>query len=993
MIFLVLFANLPYMMVVSAQDLDQQYNDFVSTIPETLITNKSSEVSVLNHVRIIYLIPADSIEKPEYTIALENAARHLQIWYYNELGQNKTFALQDPVVEVYQTPHEALWYSTNPNGTPFYWFWNNVLQDGFLLTGGMRNDLDNLWVFYMDANPGCDQCGGCGGNGLAVISANDLKGLVGDEIDKSCPNVIHSYEPCRYVGGLGHELGHALGLPHPQECDEEFPYCWDHDLMMYGYIKYPDAVLNEADQLRLSNLRFIRDIDIEGLWYPSSCMDLNDTCNFSYISQISIPCGDSILLKGQYQNTSGIYYDTINFAAGCDSIMVTYLTVSPPPPEVEVEYVSICEGEPVPDLIAIGENIQWYDDADLSNLIYSGDTLKIGKPVPGTYQYYVTQAISDCTSPSVMVTLDIHRISQSPNVNDTACCEGEYLEYLYAESYYDYIRWYSEPELTNPLTYSERLDISHITKPGIYVFYVTSTLNCESLPDTVTFTINPLPQLPLADDVSICENESLALLAANGENITWYRESGRNIFDVRDHQKYLGVEIGNQVWMAENLNYYTPFRSWYYNDDSISFSKLYGRLYDNEVAHGVCPSGWHLPSLSEWNEMIDFLGGDSVAGGKLKAADTAFWVPPNLGATNESGFTALPGGYIIFDNFFNLGEEAIFWTSTGAGKEMGLAFKLSSYSPEITAKKLYYQDEGASIRCIKDSIHDNFDIIEFGDTLVVSNIQTGIFPFYATQTISNCISPLDTVTLTINPIPEAPQVNDITACEGEEIPDLLAIGENIRWYADAGLSSLVNSGSNYPSGQTQAGVYTYFPTQTVLNCQSPADSVYLNIQSSPSVYLGNDTTIFINQDIVLDLGIPDYLFSWSDGSDLSSCKISGSELGPGEHIYWVVVTDTNSCSTSDSIVITVIDPSSLNFANAGNIIRIYPNPTNDLLTIEPGSIDIHSIEITSLNGQLIYSTSLGGTIHQIDLSSFQNGIYFITIRSKDFVTTQKIIKL
>ncbi|MEN8229989.1 MAG: T9SS type A sorting domain-containing protein, partial [Bacteroidota bacterium] len=72
---------------------------------------------------------------------------------------------------------------------------------------------------------------------------------------------------------------------------------------------------------------------------------------------------------------------------------------------------------------------------------------------------------------------------------------------------------------------------------------------------------------------------------------------------------------------------------------------------------------------------------------------------------------------------------------------------------------------------------------------------------------------------------------------------------------------------------------------------------------------------------------------------------------------------------------------------------VYPNPTNDLLTIETDRFDQYSINITSLNGQFIYHTTLEGPTQQIDLSPFQKGIYFITIRSKDFVTTEKIIKL
>ncbi len=74
-------------------------------------------------------------------------------------------------------------------------------------------------------------------------------------------------------------------------------------------------------------------------------------------------------------------------------------------------------------------------------------------------------------------------------------------------------------------------------------------------------------------------------------------------------------------------------------------------------------------------------------------------------------------------------------------------------------------------------------------------------------------------------------------------------------------------------------------------------------------------------------------------------------------------------------------------------LSIYPNPTNTLLTIETENPDHYSINITSLNGQLIFSTRMEGTSHQIDLSSFQKGVYFITVRSEDFVTKKKMIKL
>ncbi|WP_205500397.1 hypothetical protein [Rufibacter psychrotolerans] len=132
-------------------------------------------------VRIIYLVPADKQENPNYTKSLTEAVKHLQIWYRNQLGNGKTFQLHDTPVEVYKTPHNALWYSQNPNGDLFVQFWNNVLADGFPLTNGKFNDPDHIYAYYIDADPACGQCGGCGTSGVLVISANDLRGLTGGE--------------------------------------------------------------------------------------------------------------------------------------------------------------------------------------------------------------------------------------------------------------------------------------------------------------------------------------------------------------------------------------------------------------------------------------------------------------------------------------------------------------------------------------------------------------------------------------------------------------------------------------------------------------------------------------------------------------------------------------------------------------------------------------------------------------------------------------------
>lgn len=165
-------------------------------------------------------------------------------------------------------------------------------------------------------------------------------------------------------------------------------------------------------------------------------------------------------------------------------------------------------------------------------------------------------------------------------------------------------------------------------------------------------------------------------------------------------QTYNIVAIGDQCWFRENLDYEIG-NSWCYDNDSANCD-TYGRLYDWQTALGVCPSGWHLSSYEDWNELIRFLGGTMEAGGKLKEAGTTHWWK-NDGGTNSSGFTALPGGYRDENGSFqNLTGIGIFWTSLQSSlTDDSQCFQVvSGYSNVATVHKK--KEQGNSIRCIKD---------------------------------------------------------------------------------------------------------------------------------------------------------------------------------------------------------------------------------------------------------------------------------------------------
>ena len=188
--------------------------------------------------------------------------------------------------------------------------------------------------------------------------------------------------------------------------------------------------------------------------------------------------------------------------------------------------------------------------------------------------------------------------------------------------------------------------------------------------------------------------------------IKWNREVDYgNFTDSRDDRIYRTVTIGQQTWMAENLKYPLDYDSWLYDEES-SVSNLYGRLYTWWGARMAAPPGWHVPTQEEWQELIGFLGGEKVAGGKLKEVGISHWNSPNNNASNESGFTALPGGNRTFDEKCQgIGDNTHFWTATGldSREKEAWGWFLLHNSTESFSSSEFDTRSGFSVRCVKDS--------------------------------------------------------------------------------------------------------------------------------------------------------------------------------------------------------------------------------------------------------------------------------------------------
>ncbi len=193
-----------------------------------------------------------------------------------------------------------------------------------------------------------------------------------------------------------------------------------------------------------------------------------------------------------------------------------------------------------------------------------------------------------------------------------------------------------------------------------------------------------------------------------------------------DNNRYLIVQIGTQVWMAENLKttryndgvgipLVTDDVEWaneqigaycYYNNDPAN-AAVYGALYNWFVVQSgnLAPAGWHVPTDGEWVTLLNFLGGKNIAGGKMKEQGLAHWSDPNTGADNSSGFSGLPGGericilqLVFYDEVQIFGN---WWSANGNSGEKASFFSLYYMSPFVQSS-IVGKTTGYSIRCIRN---------------------------------------------------------------------------------------------------------------------------------------------------------------------------------------------------------------------------------------------------------------------------------------------------
>ena len=226
------------------------------------------------------------------------------------------------------------------------------------------------------------------------------------------------------------------------------------------------------------------------------------------------------------------------------------------------------------------------------------------------------------------------------------------------------------------------------------------------------------------DECCICGGNGMPSGACDCEGNT-QDEDDDGICDWNDGDSYETILIADQLWMLENLKV-TQYSNgdimpiWNSNsecsnqsngayivyDNTPSNTNVYGNLYNWYAVNddrGICPDGWHVPSDDEWTILIDYLGGNGVAGGKMKETGIIHWNSPNTGATNESGFTALPAGYRDDTNgsFGYMGIYGYFWSNSTNGNNV--SFWQLAYNNSNAYNGQASKTFAMSVRCINNN--------------------------------------------------------------------------------------------------------------------------------------------------------------------------------------------------------------------------------------------------------------------------------------------------
>ena len=455
-------------------------------------------------------------------------------------------------------------------------------------------------------------------------------------------------------------------------------------------------------------------------------------------------------------------------------------------------------------------------------------------------------------------------------------------------------------------------------------------------------------------------------------------------------QIYNTVQIGQQCWFKENLNIGIQLADNVDQTDNGVIEKycynnlennciVYGGLYQwneavqymtTEGTQGICPSGWHLPTNSEWTDLSNYLGSIFVVGGFLKEAGFEHWLTPNIGATNTSGFTSLPGGLYEkqYASFTYLNTYAHFWTSSQYDMSNAKAWYQQYDSKRISWSNFWVKTYGFSVRCIKNSCASYTNVgvsivpsanpVSAGSsvTFTATPANGGSNPVYQWEINGNNVG---TSTLNFTYIPNN---NDKIKC-------ILTSNLSCTRTNPATSNSITMNVTGIPTTITVIGTIT--------------DTSCYNANQTISI-AGNGTTYTIR--------------SGGSATMIAGQNIHylpGTTVQSGGYLWGYIAPTGPFCVAPSLPVINPIENETPK-GREKSFFKVYPNPTSGNFILEltgEVSSDNLQVDVYGIWGERILTAHLSGERkHEFSLSDRPEGVYFIRVITGDKAKTVKIIK-
>ena len=616
-----------------------------------------------------------------------------------------------------------------------------------------------------------------------------------------------------------------------------------------------------------------------------------------------------------FTNTTGIFagldvnsYQVVVADANCQTVGSLLVITGPGIPSAPVagSDATYCDGDVIVDLTAVigsGGTMSWYADAALTNLVGSNVTFSPSNAV-GTATYYVTETVTNCESASTQITITVNPTPLAPVTSGgNTYCEGDLIADLTATpAVGGVINWYDDAGLTN-LVFTGQV-YSPPSTVGASVYYAVESLNgCEGPPTSVMVTINEL----LTIDSEIEVNATGCGLSDGTITITASGGTGTYNFSIDGGSTFPNT---TGVFTGLGVNSYQVVVT----DGNCSVE---GNLLTISAPSAPTAPAASTNSIYCDGDVVSDLTAIPGGGGSISWYD-------------DAALTNLIGTGISYSPATAVGNYTYYITETVSGCEspssqLTIEINPTPLAPNAFGDSTYCEGEvmvdlsvlpavGGEINWYADNLLTNQ--VAVNTTTFTPPTAPGIYTYWITETLNGCEGDTTSAALEVVALPLSPLAgNDTSYCESQSIIDITATAQGagtLAWYSDADLTNLIGTGSSLSAFAT-VGSIVYYIVEVNGNCIGTYDSIVINIDPAPvadftaTPTTGTSPLLVDFTDNSTGAGIS---YSWDFGNGITYFEqdTMNTYYNSGSFTSSLTVSDTNGCTDTYSLIITIENP-------------------------------------------------------------------------------------